>query len=74
MSMSKLDATETTRTLTVVLPEAEWQALRSVEPDAIGWLQERIRERLGSSGAVEARDDFGSQSSGQDVYSGGDEY
>ena len=44
--MTKLDAK--TRTLTIVLPESEWHALRNVEPDAIGWLQDRIRERLGS--------------------------
>jgi hypothetical protein len=37
------------RTLTVVLSEHEWRALRDVEPDAVGWLQERIRERLGSA-------------------------
>jgi hypothetical protein len=37
------------RTLTVVLSENEWRALRDVEPDAVGWLQERIRERLGST-------------------------
>ena len=49
--MTKLDAKEVTRTLTIVLPENEWQALRNVEPDAIGWLQGRIRERLGSSNA-----------------------
>jgi hypothetical protein len=35
-----------TRTLTIVLPEAEWQALRRAEPDAIAWLQAQIRERL----------------------------
>ena len=35
-----------TRTLTLVLPEAEWRALRDIEPDALGWLQQRIRERL----------------------------
>jgi hypothetical protein len=60
MTMSKLDAREETRTLTVVLPESEWRALRSVEPDAIGWLQERIRERLGSSDAAGARSESGS--------------
>ena len=37
----------TTRTLTIVLPESEWQALRTAEPDAIGWLQAQIRNRLG---------------------------
>ena len=39
--------TAATRTLTIVLPEAEWQALRTAEPDAIGWLQAQIRQRLG---------------------------
>jgi hypothetical protein len=38
--------TTATRTLTIVLPEAEWQALRTAEPDAIGWLQAQIRQRL----------------------------
>ena len=46
-----MDLTEaaavTTRTLTIVLPESEWQALRTAEPDAIGWLQAQIRRRLG---------------------------
>ena len=37
-----------TRTLTIVLPESEWQALRTAEPDAIGWLQAQIRQRLGA--------------------------
>jgi len=41
--------TTATRTLTIVLPEAEWQALRTAEPDAIGWLQALIRQRLGES-------------------------
>ena len=35
------------RTLTVVLSESDWRALRVVEPDAVGWLHERIQERLG---------------------------
>ena len=38
-----------TRTLTIVLPESDWQALRTAEPDAIGWLQAQIRQRLGES-------------------------
>ena len=38
--------TVSTRTLTIVLPESEWQALRTAEPDAIGWLQAQIRRRL----------------------------
>ena len=36
------------RALTVVLSESDWRALREVEPDAVGWLHERIRERLGT--------------------------
>jgi hypothetical protein len=40
-----------TRTLTLVLPESEWRALRAIEPDAVGWLQDRIRERLAHSAA-----------------------
>ena len=35
-----------TRTLTIVLPESEWRALRAQEPDAIGWLQAQIKSRL----------------------------
>lgn len=42
--------TPSSRTLTVVLSEHEWRALREVEPDAVGWLQQRIRERLDSAG------------------------
>jgi hypothetical protein len=41
--------TNATRTLTIVLPESDWQALRTAEPDAIGWLQAQIRQRLGES-------------------------
>jgi len=51
--MTKLDAKQPTRTLTIELPESEWAALRTVEPDAIGWLQGRIRERLHASGESE---------------------
>jgi len=35
-----------TRTLTLVLHETEWRALRDVEPDAVAWLQSQIRSRL----------------------------
>jgi hypothetical protein len=38
-----------TRTLTLVLPESEWLALRDAEPDAVAWLQSQIRNRLASS-------------------------
>jgi hypothetical protein len=44
-----------TRTLTIVLPESEWQALRTAEPDAIGWLQAKIRQRLGEAPAPQDR-------------------
>jgi hypothetical protein len=37
-----------TRTLTLVLPEADWKALRAAEPDAIGWLRAQIENRLAS--------------------------
>jgi len=47
--MTHLRSNATSRTLTVVLSESDWQALRAVEPDAVGWLQERIRERLGTA-------------------------
>ena len=46
--MTHIRSNATSRTLTVVLPESDWQALRAVEPDAVGWLHERIRERIGS--------------------------
>ena len=35
-----------TRTLTLVLQETEWRALRDVEPDAVAWLQAQIRSRI----------------------------
>ncbi len=41
-----------TRTLTLVLPESDWKALRAAEPDALGWLHSLIRERLTSSAAA----------------------
>ncbi len=37
-----------TRSLTLVLSESEWRALRDAEPDAVGWLQRQIRSRLSS--------------------------
>ena len=46
--MTHLRSDASSRTLTVVLSESDWQALRAVEPDAVGWLHERIRERLGT--------------------------
>lgn len=38
-----------TRSLTLVLSEDEWRALRDAEPDAVGWLQRQVRNRLSSS-------------------------
>ena len=35
-----------TRTVTLVLSESEWRALRDVEPDSVGWLRSQIRNRL----------------------------
>ena len=49
LAMTHLRSTDTSRTLTVVLSESDWQALRAVEPDAVGWLHARIRERLGAT-------------------------
>jgi hypothetical protein len=40
-----------TRTLTLVLPEADWKALREAEPDAIGWLRAQIQNRLSAASA-----------------------
>ena len=40
-----------TRTLTLVLAEADWRALRAAEPDAVAWLHSQIRERLASQSA-----------------------
>ena len=53
--MTHLEQSAATRTLTIVLPEADWRALRAAEPDAIGWLQERIRERLAAIYGTDAR-------------------
>ena len=52
--MTHLRSTATSRTLTVVLTESDWQALRAVEPDAVGWLHERIRERLGATSSEQS--------------------
>ena len=46
--MTHLRSNTTSRTLTVVLSETDWRALRAVEPDAVGWLQQTIRERIGT--------------------------
>jgi hypothetical protein len=46
LSMSHPRSPVDSRSLTVVLSESEWRALRAVEPDAVGWLQAQIRQRL----------------------------
>jgi hypothetical protein len=35
-----------TRVIAVVLSETEWQALRTVEREPVGWLRRTILERL----------------------------
>jgi len=39
-----------TRTVTLELSETQWQALRAIEPDAVGWLHAQVRNRLASQG------------------------
>ena len=41
-----------TRTVTLVLSESEWRALREVEPDSVAWLQSQIRNRLAANAPV----------------------
>jgi hypothetical protein len=40
----------TNRFLAVNLTEAEWQALRSVTPDPVGWIKTQIHQLLEDSG------------------------
>lgn len=63
-----------TRTLTIVLPESDWRALRDAEPDAIGWLQARIRERLASPGTQLSRTHTPPSAATADSWWGDDEY
>ena len=44
--MLNADAAAHSRTLTLVLSENDWRALRDAEPDAVAWLQQQIRNRL----------------------------
>jgi hypothetical protein len=53
--MTHLRSSANSRTLTVVLSESDWQALRAVEPDAVGWLHTQIRQRLGADGPKEPK-------------------
>jgi hypothetical protein len=59
-----------TRTLTLVLPESDWRALREAEPDAIAWLHERIRERLSEPTAAATT----GHTAAPEAWSGTDEY
>lgn len=64
-----------TRTLTLVLPESDWKALRAAEPDAIGWLRGQIQQRLaGSGGPWVSHPDHGSAPSPDAWWSNEDEY
>jgi hypothetical protein len=51
-SMIHTEAVET-RTLTIVLPESDWRALRAQEPDAIAWLQAQIRRRIDATASAQ---------------------
>ena len=66
--------TATTRTLTLVLPESDWRAFRAAEPDAIGWLQARIRERLASPDVAPQRTFTPPSAATSDSSWGDDEY
>jgi hypothetical protein len=64
-----------TRTLTIVLPESDWRALRTAEPDAIGWLQAQIRQRLAADGTATPAPRLSSSTSGTaESWWGDDEY
>jgi hypothetical protein len=49
-----LSTDSATRTVTLVLSESEWRALRDAEPDSIGWLQTQIRNRLAAQRSQDA--------------------
>ena len=72
--MTHLEQSAATRTLTIVLPEEDWRALRAAEPDAIGWLQERIRERLAGATPSEASGYSAPSTPASDSWWGNDEY
>jgi hypothetical protein len=43
-----------TRAMTLVLSESEWRALKAIEPDAIGWLQRQISNRIATQSPRQA--------------------
>jgi hypothetical protein len=64
-----------TRTLTLVLPEEDWKALRAAEPDAIGWLRTQIQNRLAESSAPwSSRSNPPSAATGESWWGNEDEY
>ena len=64
-----------TRTLTLVLPEADWKALRAAEPDAIGWLRAQIQNRLAAPSAPwSSRSNPASATTGESWWGNEDEY
>jgi hypothetical protein len=71
--MMNAEAAALTRTLTIVLPESDWRALRTAEPDAIGWVLARIRERLAEPAGPARRVDLPSAATA-DNWWGDDDY
>jgi hypothetical protein len=64
-----------TRTLTLVLPEEDWKALRAAEPDAIGWLRAQIQNRLAAPSAPwSARSNATAAPAGESWWGNEDEY
>lgn len=65
-----------TRTLTLVLAESDWRALRAAEPDAVAWLHTQIRERLASPSpeSSPARYSPPTASTGESWWGNDDEY
>ncbi len=55
--MTTSEATAT-RTLALELPEADWHALRALEPDAVAWLRTMIRHRLAAAEDLPETDQF----------------
>jgi hypothetical protein len=72
-NMMTTDSTAT-RTLTIVLPESDWRALRTAEPDAIGWLQAQIRQRLSSDQASGTSRSSASATASTESFWGDDDY
>ena len=64
-----------TRTLTLVLPEEDWKALRAAEHDAIGWLRAQIQNRLSITPAPwSSRSDPASATTAESWWGNEDEY